>query len=83
MEQRKKYPESAMSRHPLGPNKGKFPRRQEESMKCVYAGPDYFKKKMEEKKDADPDKKDVNPDKKTDVGLRRKNTSGSGESYDV
>ena len=76
MEQRKKYPESAMSRHPLGPNKGKFPRRQEESMKCVYAGPDYFKKKMEEKKDADPDKK-------TDAGPRRKNTSGSGESYDV
>ena len=52
-------------------------------MKCVYAGPDYFKKKMEEKKDADPDKKDVNPDKKMDAGLRRKNTSGSGESYDV
>lgn len=59
MEERRKYPQSAMGRDPGERRRSGMPGRREETMKCVYAGPGYFKNlaKTEGREDEKPMKK--------------------------
>ena len=49
MEERRKYPQSAMGRDPGERRRSGMPGRREETMKCVYAGPGYFKTWLKQK----------------------------------
>lgn len=85
MEERRKYPQSAMGKKPGERRKSGMLGRREEAMKCVYAGPGYFKKQA--KTEGGENERSIKkPGAKSGTNLEnapKANRPDVGENYNV